>query len=63
MFRLNSQVIIEKEYGAWYIFNRIAGCCLETDTSSLTSTCTVKLPRKIKWGGARIPIAWGVERD
>lgn len=59
MFRLNSLVVIEKEYGARYIFNGIAGCRLETDMSSLTSTCTVKLPRKIKWGGARIPIDRG----
>ena len=63
MFRLNSQVIIEKEKGIQCIFNGIAGCRLETDTSSLTSTCTVKLPRKIKWGGARIPIVRGIERD
>ena len=62
MFRLNSQVIIEKEKGIQCIFNGIAGCRLETDTSSLTST-TVKLPRKIKWGGARIPIVRGIERD
>ena len=59
MFRLNSQVIIEKEKGARYIFNGIAGWRLETDMSSLTSTCTVKLPRKVKWEGDRIPIARG----
>ena len=53
MLRLASRITIEGEQ-RWQ-FTAVAECNIVEDTSSLTDTCELKLPRNIKWKGQVAP--------
>lgn len=35
-----------------WVFNRIAGCDIKQSAETLTDTCTITLPKKVKWSNA-----------
>ena len=53
MLRLASRITIEGEQ-RWQ-FTAVAECNIVEDTSSLTDTCELKLPRNIRWQGQVAP--------
>ncbi len=50
MLRLSSKITIEGS-NTWE-FTAISSCSIVEDTENLTDTCTIALPKKIKWAGA-----------
>ncbi len=62
MLRLSSEITIEGE--KTWVFKFLAGCNVVQDTGTLTDTCTLELPKKIKWEGfivknGKLPIKRG----
>ena len=49
MIKLCSKIVIEGT--TRYEFTAVAGCTITQDTASLTDTCVIELPKKIKWDG------------
>ena len=47
MLKLCSEIIIEGDK-TWK-FNAVADCKIVEDVSTLTDTCEIQLPKKIKW--------------
>lgn len=57
MFKLVSNIqIFESETATKpkWILNGICNCDIENDSESLTDTCTITIPRKVKWQGQAI---------
>lgn len=58
MFRLTAKIEI-KSARTW-VFDKITSCEIVRDTDTLTDTCVLQLPRKVKWQGeADVPIKRG----
>lgn len=58
MFLLNCKITI-KGTQTWE-FNRISSCEINLSSETLTDTCTLTLPKKIKWGNSdKIPLKRG----
>lgn len=58
MYRLTSK--IEISGAATYVLDRVTAVEITRDTESLTTTCRITLPKKIRWDGqSRVPIQRG----
>lgn len=62
MLRLSSEIIIKGD--KTWDFNAVASCKIVEDVTTLTDTCEIELPKKIKWEGAtngtdKLPIKRG----
>ncbi|MCH4831578.1 hypothetical protein E5F92_002285 [Flavobacterium columnare] len=62
MLRLSSEITIESQK-TWF-FTYLANCNVVQDTGTLTDTCTLELPKNIKWEGylvknGKLPIKRG----
>ncbi len=49
MLRLTCKIEINQKSGKTWIFDKISSCEITRDSDTLTDTCILKLPRKVRW--------------